>query len=98
MANYKSEMNSLMTDQKMWRVCSKGDNTNYEEKLTRGVHQGSPSSPVLLNMYINSLGTTADARADGQKRSCAVNMVADDFLIQANSQSSLQELANSATA
>lgn len=33
----------------------------YEVIMTRGVAKGSASSPVKFNMYVNQLGTNAEA-------------------------------------
>lgn len=42
------------------RVRTKGEPTNYEATLTRGVLQGAPSSPVIFNMYIECLAARAE--------------------------------------
>lgn len=46
---------------KSFDIRAKNDPTEYVAKVTRGVLQGAPSSPVLINMSIDPFASAADA-------------------------------------
>lgn len=78
-------------------VRAKGDPTNTTVQITRGVHQGAPSSPVLVNMYIDEMGDEEEACTDVDGEEGAIVMVVDDVLLQLTSHIRLQLLLNCTT-
>lgn len=72
---------------------TKGVPTNYGADITRGVPHGARSSPLYLNMYINELALEAERNIrESGAGDGAVVLVANDFLLQASSESKLQEI------
>lgn len=76
------------------RIKTKRDPMDYVATLISGLPQGPPSSPILLNMFIDALATTADASDCVRSGKGAVVVMADDVLIQASSQENLQTILN----
>lgn len=71
--------------------------TIYTPHLKGHVPQGKYSSPALFNMYISHLATELEARECVQKGDGEILMVADDVLLQSQSQMSLYRLLKIAT-
>lgn len=78
-------------------ICAKIDPAENVARMTRGVSQGDPSSPVFFEMYIDALATNAEASEHLGCGNKAVIMVADDMLLQTKSGEQLQGMTTIAT-
>lgn len=73
---------------------TKGDSTNRKGLQTRGVTQGSPLSPTLYNLYMDSYRQYLRGHADGERKSWSTDLFADEVKLQSTNPKKLQELLN----
>lgn len=80
------------------KVRTKGDLTGYVAKLTKGVPQSAPSSPIYFNAYIDDIARKVRRKtAYGEIGRRTVTLVADDVLLQKASGRMLQEVQDAAS-
>lgn len=72
-------------------VSTKGDETNTVMEMCRGVPGGSPYSPALFNVYIDTLAMRLEEAAAGEW-SNPLNLFADDVVILAPTARKMQRL------
>lgn len=85
------------------KVWTRGDDSNATATVTSGVPQGSPLSPTLFNLLMDTLASKLDASMTqwmenaARKELWEVTMFADDVKLQASSKQALQALLDGAT-
>lgn len=70
-------------------ILAKSERTEYTAPLTKTVPQRVPSLPALFNSSLNSLAMSSEASECIRNGNGGVFMIADDVLIQAQSQQKL---------
>lgn len=91
-------------------IQTKGDESKKKGVVCRGVPQGSPSSPTIFNVYMDTLARTMEERMSPNGRtegrvhkrqagvlSWAITMFADDVKLQANNRETMQQLLDIAS-
>lgn len=83
-------------------VSTKGDKTGYVDEVAEGVPQGSPLSPTIFNVYMDTLAEEMKRKLEGIPRFCGkkqwdITIFADDVKLHARTRELLQRMLTIAT-
>ena len=78
-------------------IQTKGDHSKKQGLQTRGVTQGSPLSPTLYNLYMDTYPQQLRQTTSGEMKSWSVDLFADDVKLQTTKPETLQTLLDTST-